>query len=365
MEIIRVTKKKNMQKAITRAVEVLRSGGIVIYPTETSYGIGVDATSRKAVKRMLEYKERPRGKAISIAVNSKKMAESYVEINKNANNIYNALLPGPITVISKSKHKVAKGIESEDGKLGIRYPNHEIPLEIIKKLGKPITSTSANVSTKKTPYKIDDIFEQISIKKKKYIDLILDFGELPHNPTSTVVDTTLQDVNIIREGPIKFPQILQEYISISENNTFKIATRLIESINTFMREYCIIFLLNGELGVGKTRMTKGFAKALNISATIKSPTFTIISEYDIPSKKFFGSDKQLIHIDIWRLASVSELDKLDVVRYVRPGNIIAIEWADKFIDFFINLAKGKKVKIFNINFEYISTNKRRIVVSTR
>lgn len=80
------------------AIEVLKSGGLIIYPTETLYGIGADATNPKAIKKLTEYKNRPFGKPYSIAVTNKKMAEKYAVLNKTAKNLYKEFLPGPLTV---------------------------------------------------------------------------------------------------------------------------------------------------------------------------------------------------------------------------------------------------------------------------
>ena len=101
------------------AVKILRNGGLVVYPTETLYGIGADATNQKAVDKLTKYKNRPFGKPYSIAVVNKEMAEKYVDLNNTAKDFYKRFLPGPLTVISKGKHVLAKGVESEEGTLGI------------------------------------------------------------------------------------------------------------------------------------------------------------------------------------------------------------------------------------------------------
>ena len=151
---------------VKEIVEVLKQGGLVIVPTETLYGALVDATNPKAVEKLTQYKNRPLGKPFSVAVAGQEMAEEYVYLNQNAKNLYKTFLPGPVTVISKGKHKVTKGIESESGTLGIRIPDYKLVLEIVKKLRKPVTATSANASYKKKPYKISDILDNLSTKQK-------------------------------------------------------------------------------------------------------------------------------------------------------------------------------------------------------
>ncbi|NMB82327.1 MAG: threonylcarbamoyl-AMP synthase, partial [Ignavibacteria bacterium] len=147
MKIVKLDK-----NVVNEVVSVLKSGGLVIYPTETLYGIAADPTNPDAIKKLTTYKNRPLGKPYSIAVTDIDMASKYVELNTTAVNLYKRFLPGPLTVISKGKHKLAPGVESEDGSLGVRVPDYQLVSEIINKFGKPITATSANASYKKRPY---------------------------------------------------------------------------------------------------------------------------------------------------------------------------------------------------------------------
>src|SRR5690606_513305 len=108
-----VTLSPEDKNLIETVCQVLNNGGLIIYPTETAYGVGVDATNPQAVSKLLEYKKRPEGKAISIAVDSENMAANYVDINIQAKNFYRTFLPGPVTIISNSTGKVDKRLESE------------------------------------------------------------------------------------------------------------------------------------------------------------------------------------------------------------------------------------------------------------
>lgn len=188
---------------IQTAVEVLERGGLVIFPTETTYGAGVDATNPEAIKKLLEYKARREGKPLSIAVTNLEMAKEYVAVNTQARNLYHQFLPGPVTVISQGLGKVAPGVESEFGTLGVRIPDYQLILEIVRKLGRPMTATSANPSDGARPYDLDKLLPTLSNNQTKMIDLILDAGHLPHNPPSTVIDTTLSTPITMRQGEIK------------------------------------------------------------------------------------------------------------------------------------------------------------------
>ncbi|MCR4264078.1 MAG: L-threonylcarbamoyladenylate synthase [Candidatus Roizmanbacteria bacterium] len=352
MHIIKLSP-SNHTEVIKQVIRVLQSGGIVIYPTETCYGVGVDATNPEAVKKLLAYKERPSGKAISIAVCDEEMARKYVEVNETARNLYKNFLPGPVTVISRSKHNVAQGIEAEDGSLGIRIPDYPFTLELIKQFGKPITATSANLSGRKTPYSVQDILNTASEKNKKLIDLIIDAGELSPNPPSTVVDTRMNDERVLREGSI-LPGFSYKsyttYTSYSEEETQRLGERLMKKFVPKLAEGCVIFALQGELGAGKTQFAKGVAKALGITENVTSPTFTIVKEYEfrhpermrriqIDSSAPPQNDGVLYHIDTWRMQDDSELKQLGFTDMIKPGNVVVIEWVEK-ISQLVNIIKS-------------------------
>ena len=314
---------KDNKNAIIRAVNTLQKGGLVIMPTETLYGAMVDATNPLAVKKLTAYKNRPLGKPFSIAVTNQKMAENYVFLNQTAKSLYKKYLPGPLTIVSNGKHKVAKGVESERGNLGIRIPKHDLVLKVIEKLGRPVTATSANASYKKRPYTISDILDNLSSKQKRLIDLIIDAGELPHNEPSTVIDTTYDDPVVLRQGEIKLKDMV-EVLSRSEEDTKNTAKELWQKYEKYKGKRAIIFALEGEMGVGKTQFTKGLALTLGIKDEVISPTFILESEYDSSQEK-----AALIHIDTWRMQNPEELLELGFTKRVLEKKVLAIEWAER------------------------------------
>ncbi|MBD3156134.1 MAG: threonylcarbamoyl-AMP synthase [Candidatus Aenigmarchaeota archaeon] len=354
MKTIKLSK-NNKKEVVDRALNVLKSGGLLVYPTETCYGIGADATNQKAVNKLLRYKSKRHGKAISVAVSDQKMAKVYVELSKTAKNIYDNYLPGPITVVSRGKHKVVREVEADDGTLGIRIPDYDLIIEIIKKFGKPITATSANMSYRKTPYSIKDILENTSKKQQELIDFVIDAGELPKNEPSTVINTTLNEARILREGDVnlKTPKIL---ISHSENETKNLARELIRKMKVGKKP--ILFALQGELGTGKTRFVKGLAKELEVEETILSPTFVLVREYNLkpPFNKLF-------HIDTYRMFKVDEeFEGIDFEEMINGPNIITIEWAEKVSNL---LRKYKEsLNLVWIKFQYLDDeNERKIQYS--
>ena len=317
MKITKINKAK-----ISQICRILKNGGLVIMPTETVYGAFVDATNPKAVEKLNQYKKRPFGKPYSVAVSDQKMAERYVFLNEIAKNLYQNFLPGPLTVISKSKGKVAKGVESETGTLGIRIPDYKLVIDVIKKYGKPLTATSANQSYKKTPYKVSDILENISEKQKGLIDIIIDAGTLPPNKPSTVIDTTGDDALILRRGDVEIKD-KKEFLSKSENETEELAKEIWSKFKKFEGQRAIIFALEGKMGAGKTIFTKGLAKTLGVKEEIVSPTYDLLIEYQTQEKV------SLVHIDTWRMIEPSEIEEVKLKDKISDHSVIAIEWADK------------------------------------
>jgi len=303
---------------VREIAKIVREGGLVIYPTETVYGAGVDATNAEAVKRLSKYKTRPLGKPYSIAVTNREMAEKYAQLNPTADNLYKNWLPGPVTIVSRGKHKVAPGVESETGTLGIRIPDYPMVTDIVRALGRPITATSANASYQKRPYKLSDIWDNISNKQKDLIDLAIDAGELPHNEPSTVIDTTLDDVVVLRLGEIKLKD-RNEVVSRSEEDTQNIGKELWQSYESHAGQRAIVFALEGELGSGKTVFTKGLARAMGIKEEVVSPTFNLELDYE----------GRLIHIDAWRMQTAGELDGLGFGEMIHDKSVLAVEWADR------------------------------------
>jgi L-threonylcarbamoyladenylate synthase len=370
VEIIKV---KNKKTAIKKVLAVLKNGGLVIYPTETCYGVGGNVTNQAAVKKILEFKGQRGGKPISIAVAGKEMAKKYVEINDTADNLYQRFLPGPLTVVSKSMGKAVRALEAGQGTLGIRIPDYPSVLEIIRRFGRPITSTSANTSGKKTPYCLKDVLKYTSKKRLRLVNLFLDAGKLSYNPPSTVVDTTLNEPKVLRQGEIKIKATLKNtFISNSEEETKEIAKKIFEKHRNLLNKKAVIFVLQGELGSGKTQFAKGLASFLGIKENVVSPTFTIIREYPFdqnwrrPGLRRKGlrrkdRSEMFYHLDTWRLEKGEELLELGLEKMLKPGNIIAIEWLQKIKPILKKIERKKRIKLVLIDIKIISENTRKII----
>jgi len=354
--------KKEKQLAIKKAVQVLKNGGLIIYPTETCYGLGGDATNPKALEKIMKYKKLRGSKPISIAVANKTMAQLYVELNETASNIYKNYLPGPITVISFNKGQLVPPVVSMQGAVGVRYPDYKFTLELIKAFGKPITATSANVSYKSPPYSIEALIKDLPKKSLNLIDLFLDAGELPKNQPSTVLDTTMNELAVLRQGKVEFENALIKNRKIEEIETAT-TEETIHFGKTFAKKYlslntpCVI-ALSGELGAGKTQFAKGVGEQLGVKEIVNSPTYTIINEYPY----MFNKRKSILaHMDTWRLEG-EELEKSGLIQHLEKGNIVIIEWADKFYQEISALCDNMNIPMYKIVIKYMSLERRNIEV---
>lgn len=324
--MLRIDIAKTPEKTvIAEACKTLAAGGLVIFPTETVYGAGVDATNQAAVDKLLAYKSRREGKPLSIAVTDMTMAEEFVELNDQARALYAQFMPGPVTIVSKDKGKLAAGVASEFGTVGTRIADYDLVRGMVCAYQRPITATSANASGKKRPYSVDDILNNLSEKQKSQIDLILDAGTLPPNEPSTVIDTTLSAPVTLRTGNLQITPKgdTTKLTSDSETETKHIASRYILKHWNKLHKSGLIFGLDGPLGAGKTIFAKGVAEFLGITETITSPTYSYIEEYDYTRHQTSG---KFYHLDLWKVETPDEYQRLEIAELLKANNILVIEW---------------------------------------
>jgi L-threonylcarbamoyladenylate synthase len=189
-----------MNNQIDQAVKILNQGGIVIFPTDTAFGIGCRVDNEDAVQRLFKIRQRPKSQAVPVLVSDLEMAKKYIEeIPKNVvQNLVNPYWPGALTIILKAnKEKVSDLIRGGGETVGIRMPNHSIILEIIKKVGVPILGPSANFHGENTPF----MFEDLDPKLISLVDYVVK-GECSVKQASTVMDSTQTPWKILRQGAI-------------------------------------------------------------------------------------------------------------------------------------------------------------------
>ncbi len=195
-----IIKKINSQnpdaEIINGAVEMLKNGQIIVYPTDTIYGIGCDILKQKAVQTIQKIKHRKKQKPLSIICADLKDISRWAMVSNFQYRILKKHLPGPFTFILKASKEAPKILQDPKRKtIGIRIPNHQVCLNLVKELGHPIITTSVNESGKQNYANPD------KIKKDWFgkVDLILDAGEINGEP-STIVSLIDDQVEIIRQG---------------------------------------------------------------------------------------------------------------------------------------------------------------------
>ena len=202
MEILD-TKKGNREELIQKTINVLKKGGLVVYPTETVYGLGVDATSESALEKLWAFKGERGDKPVLCAVSDVGMAEKYVNLSDLGKKTAQKYWPGAVAIVSLSKNEVSRKAQGETNTLGLRNPDNKDILEIISLFGKPITSTSANISGGVTARSLAEFLTTVPKERQDLIDLFVDAGELPLRQPSTVVDTTGESLRILRQGEVE------------------------------------------------------------------------------------------------------------------------------------------------------------------
>lgn len=191
------------ENVIRRAVALLREGGIVAYPTETFYGLAVDAANGSACKKLFRVKGRPEARALPCVIAcSADLAGLAEPITKAAEALSQRFWPGPLTLIVQAKSTLAAA--SSDGSVAVRVSGLALARRLCRAFGGPLTATSANRSGTPPPTSAREVLEQLGGQ----VDLILDGGESPGGKPSTIVDVRGARPSLVREGAVPFSDVL-------------------------------------------------------------------------------------------------------------------------------------------------------------
>ena len=188
---------------LSKAISALTNGEIIVYPTDTLYGLGADIYNVDAVRKVFEVKKRPMDNPLSVAVSSFDELKQIAYISASTKRLVESFLPGKLTLILIKRRYVSDVVTAGLDKIAIRIPNCKVTLELLSEFG-PLTATSANIHGIKTPGIINDIRMQF---KNNDIAVYLDIGKLDGQP-STIVDMTGKKIKIVREGTIAKRDIL-------------------------------------------------------------------------------------------------------------------------------------------------------------
>ena len=204
-KVIHIDPEAPSAEAINLAASVLREGGIVVFPTETVYGIGAKASSCIGPEEIIDIKMRPASKPLPWLVEAEDALDIYgVDVPEYAHRLAHEFWPGALSLVVKASDKVGKDFRDPNGTVALRSPDHEVVRELIAACGGPIITTSANTSGKHAPTS----FEELEPRIVAAADLTLDGGETEHGIASTVVDCTGSEPVILRDGAIGATRIV-------------------------------------------------------------------------------------------------------------------------------------------------------------
>ena len=194
MKIIKIDGTNPEQDKIKIARMAMKKGSIIIYPTDTVYGIGANVFDEKAILKVFSIKKRPLNKPLSICVSKIEDIKHVAQMDVKTETIVRKLLPGPFTIILKKNNIISPLLTAESDKIGIRIPDNSICNDLSKEF--PITSTSANLSGYDIPESAEGVLNQLGSS----IDIMMDAGICKHGIPSTVIDMTEYPPKVLREG---------------------------------------------------------------------------------------------------------------------------------------------------------------------
>ncbi|MDO8880947.1 MAG: L-threonylcarbamoyladenylate synthase [Coriobacteriia bacterium] len=204
-KVIHIDPENPSAEVVNLAATVLRDGGIIVFPTETVYGIGASATSCFGPQEIIDIKMRPKNKPLPWLVEDDAALDIYgVEVPEYAHRIARAFWPGALTIVVKAHDSVAPEFRDDRGTVALRSPAHDLVQDLIRASGAAIITTSANTSGLPPAGTFDELEERIIAAA----DLTLDGGETPHRMASTVVDCTGPEPVVTRVGPVSEADVM-------------------------------------------------------------------------------------------------------------------------------------------------------------
>lgn len=190
---------------LNAASTMLREGKLVVYPTETLYGVGADPWNVQALERIQIVKQRPEPKPVLLIASSIDTVRPFVaEIPADARRLMEEFWPGPLTLLLKARETVPQLLTMGTGRIGIRIPSNALCIQLLQKCGMAITSTSANITGLQTPDNIDGICSMLG----DGIDCYLDAGTLKPSKPSTVIDVSTNPPQLIRAGAVACEELI-------------------------------------------------------------------------------------------------------------------------------------------------------------
>jgi L-threonylcarbamoyladenylate synthase len=192
------------EAVLKEAARCLQNGGLVAFPTDTLYGLAAVASQERAVERLLEAKERPRDRPLPILVASAVDVDGVAtEVSPAARRLMEAFWPGGLTLVLRRHPRFHSLALAAGDTVAVRVPAHPVALELLRRVGEPLTGTSANLSGRPGPRTAGDVRHQLGDR----VDLIVDGGPCPGGVESTVVDCTVDPPRVLREGAVSAERV--------------------------------------------------------------------------------------------------------------------------------------------------------------
>lgn len=197
--VIRVDPLHPQSELLANAADLIHRGGVIAFPTETYYGLGVDALNRQAIERIYTIKGRDRTKPILILIEARARINAFVKpFPPMVERLIETFWPGPLTIIFQASDRIPIELTAGTGKIGIRVPSHPVAKALLSVAGVPLTGTSANRADGPPPQTAEEVRNSIG----RQLDLILDGGPTTGEKPSTVLDCTASPFQVVREGII-------------------------------------------------------------------------------------------------------------------------------------------------------------------
>jgi L-threonylcarbamoyladenylate synthase len=210
-KIVKVDTSDALGAGLKMAADVISGGGVVVFPTESFYGLGVNATDEKAVQNLFAIKKRRTDQPILILIPTRDVLDQYVaRIPETAHRLIEQFWPGGLTLVFKAGSNIPRSLTGGTGRIGIRVSSHPVATGLSLKADLPITGTSANVSGEPAPTSAEQVVDSL----RDSVDLILDGGETQGGKGSTILDVTVDPPRILREGMVR-GEDLEKFISIA------------------------------------------------------------------------------------------------------------------------------------------------------
>ncbi|MEM2875985.1 MAG: L-threonylcarbamoyladenylate synthase [Candidatus Bathyarchaeia archaeon] len=195
---------KASEESILKASSIVKDGGLIVYPTDTVYGLGCDPKNPVALRRLIGVKGE-RQKPLPILASDLEVVYGVSELPKEVRRVAECFWPGPLTLVLKRRIDLPNELTCGSDSVGLRIPNHQATIKLIRLCGGLLVGTSANRTGSKPPRDVQEAFRELGDE----VDIYIDGGLTPLGVSSTVLDFTSTKPRVLREGPIKFEEVIK------------------------------------------------------------------------------------------------------------------------------------------------------------